>query len=529
MTHWKRSPRAGLGLLALALALALAAPGNTVSLAAGTIIYVDADATGSHNGTSWANAFTDLQAGLNAATTTPAEIWVAEGTYKPAVEYGGTGDRYKAFQLQNGVALYGGFDPSVGHDSFAERDWVAHPTIISGDLGVPGNNADNSYHVFYHPSGTNLDSTAVLDGFTITGGNANGSDAASSGGGMYNTGSPALTRCIFLSNMATNGGGMYNTGSPVLTSCIFAGNSTGENGDGGGMYNTGAAPRLINCVFTGNSARDGAGMYNVSSAPQLVGCTFSRNSTPGLGTGGITNYGSQSTTLTNCILWGNDNSQILSSPELATWAVLFSDIQGGYASPGGNLNVDPLFVDPDGADNVVGTVDDDLRLGVSPDPYTETPVNAGSASLLPADTADLDRDGNTSEAIPLDLDGYPRVVNGAVDMGAYERQNLPPVLDVSGSSSGDDVRLTFAHAGEGVTYQVWRGSYPDFVVVSEGTNLGNVCKISGATVTCTLVDAITNPPVTSFYVVRAAYAAQGGAFSDSNRIGMIGFVLAPGM
>ena len=527
MIHRKRSPRAGLGLLALALALVMIVPGNSASLAAGaTIWYVDADATGTQTGTSWTNAFRNLQDGLAAAATSPAEIWVAEGTYKPTVEYDGTGDRYKSFQLKNGVALYGGFDPSVGHDQFAERDWVAHPTILSGDLGTPGNNSDNSYHVFYHPSGTNLDSSAILDGFIITGGNANGSAAASAGGGMYNTGSPTLTRCTFVgNNAAANGGGMYNTGSPVLTNCIFAGNSAGENGDGGGMSNhNSAVPRLINCTFTGNSARDGGGMYNAGSAPQLVGCTFSRNSTPGLGTGGMTNYASSSTTLTNCILWGNDNSQILSSPALKLGAVRYSDIQGGYPYPGYNINQDPLFVDPDGADGVVGTADDDLRLGAG-----SPAVNAGNNSLLPADTADLDRDGNTTESNPLDLDGYPRVVNSTTDMGAYERQNPPPAVnDVSESSSGDDVRLTFAHAGEGVTYEVWRGSHPDFVVVSEGTNLGNVCKISGASVTCTLVGAITNPPVTSFYVVRATYAAQGGAFSDSNRIGVIGFVLAPG-
>lgn len=525
MTHWKRSPRAGLGLLALALALVLVAPGSNVSLAAGTIIYVDADATGTHDGTSWATAFTNLQDGLTAAVTTPAEIWVAEGTYKPTVEYDGTGDRYKSFQLKNGVALYGGFDPSVGHDRFPERDWVAHPTILSGDLGTSGDNSDNSHHVFYHPSGTNLDSSAILDGFIITGGNANGSYGhESSGGGMYNTGSPALTRCTFLGNSATNGGGMYNTGSPVLTSCIFAGNSAGEGG--GGMANANSAvPRLINCTFTGNSATDGGGMYNTGSAPQLVGCTFSRNSAREFFTGGMTNYGSQSTTLTNCILWGNKNSQILFNYPLPQGAVRYSDIQGGYPSPGYNINQDPLFLDPDGADNVVGTADDDLRLGAG-----SPVVNAGNRNLLPADTVDLDRDGNTAESNPLDLDGYPRVVNYEVDMGAYEYHEPLPVLDVSASSNGDLVYLTFAYAGEDATYEVWRGSYPDFVVVSEGTNLGNVCKISSTTdtVTCTLVDAITNPPVTSFYVVRASFADQGGAFSDSARTGVIGFILAPG-
>ena len=72
-------------------------------------------------------------------------------------------------------------------------------------------------------------------------------------------------------------------------------------------------------------------------------------------------------------------------------------------------------MDADGADNVAGTADDNLRLsGGSP------ASDAGSNGLLPADTADLDGDGDTTEPLPYDLDGSPRIVNSAVDMGAYE-------------------------------------------------------------------------------------------------------------
>ena len=112
-----------------------------------------------------------------------------------------------SFQLKNGVALYGGFDPSVGDIAFEDRDWVLHETILSGDIWrrrLIRLHDENSYHVFYHPEGTNLDSSAILDGFTVTGGNANGSGYPHYyGGGMYNDdSSPALTNCTFADNSA---------------------------------------------------------------------------------------------------------------------------------------------------------------------------------------------------------------------------------------------------------------------------------------------------------------------------------------
>jgi len=147
--------------------LVLIAPGEEGAIAQGGIIYVDADATGTNNGASWADAFTTLQPALDAAAA-GYQIWVAEGTYKPTWEFAVGDPRSATFQMKNGVAIYGGFDLSVGVTEFEGRDWVAHVTILSGDIGIEGDNSDNSYHVFYHPEGTNLDGSAVLDGFTIT-------------------------------------------------------------------------------------------------------------------------------------------------------------------------------------------------------------------------------------------------------------------------------------------------------------------------------------------------------------------------
>ncbi len=143
------------------------------------------------------------------------------------------------------------------------------------------------------------------------------------------------------------------------------------------------------------------------------------------------NSPSSSPTLTNCILWGN--TAATSGPEVHnnSSVPIFShcDIAGCGGSGaswdtalgtdgGNNIGGNPLFMDANGADNIVGTVDDDLRLTAGSSPC----IDAGDTAALPADTADLDGDSDTTEDIPHDLDGNPRVVGGDVDMGAYEVQ-----------------------------------------------------------------------------------------------------------
>lgn len=267
--------------------------------AASDIIYVKADATGANNGSSWADAFTDLQAAL-AAAQSDEEIWVAAGIYRPT-----TGsDRSATFRLRKGVALYAGF---AGTETAREqRDREANVTILSGDIGTAGDTSDNSYHVV---TGSGTDHTTVLDGFTITRGYANGDSALGHnlGGGMYNDhGDLTLVNCIFSGNSANYGGGMYNTwySDPTLTNCAFSDNSA--LADGGGMYNEGSSPTLGNVTFSGNSADYGGGTYNAEdSDPTLINCRFSDNSAD-WGGGGMYNDRYSDPSLTDCRF--SDNS-----------------------------------------------------------------------------------------------------------------------------------------------------------------------------------------------------------------------------
>jgi len=286
----------------------------------GTILYVDWEATGANDGSSWEDAFTALQPALEAALEGD-QIWVAAGTYYPSVEVGGVGDRYKTFQMRIGVGIYGGFDPTVGDVGWDDRDWVANEVILSGDIGTAGNYEDNSYHVFFHPAGTDLDGTAVLDGFKVMYGFADGTDDHDSGGGMFNTSSsPTLSNCTFEFNEAGGdeygedgfGAAMYNEdSSPTLTSCTLHGNRAGHlfsRGFGAGMYNTNSSPTLTECSFVSNEAGyfengEGGGMANVDSSPTLTDCTFVGNGATGAG-GGMLNINS-SPVLTDCLFEGN--------------------------------------------------------------------------------------------------------------------------------------------------------------------------------------------------------------------------------
>jgi len=143
--------------LAVAVSLAVGRPA-----AAGTI-FVKFNAAGANNGTTWANAYTDLRSAITAAVATD-EIWVAAGTYKPTA----TTDRTMSFPLKNGVGIYGGFAGTETMRSQANPD--ANVTTLSGDIGTVNVASDNSYHVV--TSDNTVTSTGILDGFTISVGRA---------------------------------------------------------------------------------------------------------------------------------------------------------------------------------------------------------------------------------------------------------------------------------------------------------------------------------------------------------------------
>lgn len=429
-----------------------------------SICYVDMNAPGDNNGSSWDNAYNYLQDAL--ADPCAQVIWVADGTYYPdsnSADPNGSGSRDASFVLKNSVAIYGGF-AGYGAPDPNTRDIKLYETILSGDL--KGNDhqladpcdllsdpcrAENSYHVV---TGSNTDVTAILDGFTITAGNADsGGWPNSYGGGMFNLNANCtVNKCTFIENStAGSGGAMWNYQSNLqVINCIFFRNATKDGGggilndsascptlvncsfisnegfgagnNGGGLYNIHQSnPAVTNCLFCNNSAQYGGAVSNITgSCPTIVNCTFSDNLATG-GCGGINDYNNSNPTIANCILWGNTAPQI-SDFCSCTATVYDSDVQGGWGGAGGNnINTDPRFADTNGPDDIIGTLDDNLRLSLA-----SPCIDEGNDIYVPADIADLDWDANTSEQTPLDLDGRPKFVDGdcndtvIVDMGAYE-------------------------------------------------------------------------------------------------------------
>lgn len=245
------------------------------------IVYVDKAATGDEIGLSWTDAFTDLKLTMEKMEEVSPipEIRVAQGTYHPADP---NGNRNLSFALKSGMVLRGGYAGVQGPNPDA-RDVQGHPTILSGDLNEDDapeflNYHNNSFHVVV---GKNLGSNTILDGFVVSGGNANGMYVHANGGGMHNrSGSnPVIMDCNFSGNLSSGGGsGMYNDNSnPHVIRCRFNGNSLGGN-SGGGMYNIDSSPIVEDCEFVANVAGVGGGMANNNSGnARIERCLFKDN------------------------------------------------------------------------------------------------------------------------------------------------------------------------------------------------------------------------------------------------------------
>jgi hypothetical protein len=250
-----------------------------------TTIRVTPNGSDAAAGSDWTTNAASLQRALSIARDGD-EIWVARGVYTPGVTARAT------FTVTSGIQLYGGF--AATETVRTQRDWLANPTVLSGDIGgddTPDANGAvttttniagiNAYHVLWLDgmNGAPITTTTRIDGFTVTAGQASGSIPHIYGGGLYCAGtgsgkvcSPTIANLNFSGNTASRGGAMAGFGStsgvssPSLINVTFSGNSATVSG--GAMYNYGAggvsSPSLINVIFSGNSAGNtGGAMYKL--------------------------------------------------------------------------------------------------------------------------------------------------------------------------------------------------------------------------------------------------------------------------
>ncbi|AWV99629.1 hypothetical protein DJ013_16195 [Arcticibacterium luteifluviistationis] len=374
-------------------------------------IFVNKAASGANNGSSWLNAYTDIQTAINANICGTAEIWVAAGDYYPlSAPDGSTLDpRDKAYYLDLDMKIYGGF--AGNETNLSERNLDLNRTLLSGDVNqddlISGRgssllislNSENLYHVLITNSLTN---NAEINGFEISGGNADNTSEFL----YYSSG-------VFNKNI---GAGILNqNSSPTLVNLKIKANAAEY---GGGVANAeNSIPKIINSLFVNNKANSGGGLYNLYSSPIIINSTFSDNFAINGDGGAMYSFSGTSSKqlspqIMNSIIWGNGDfesiyTEVSSSPYVtSTYSNTIYRGSKGSANwisnlgidGGSNLDADPLFTNPSN--------DDYSLINCSP------AIDAGGASIW------------TSTALATDINSNPRPFNSQVDIGAFENQGL---------------------------------------------------------------------------------------------------------
>lgn len=405
------------------------------------IIYVAHDASGDRNGSSWTHAYVHPSDAFSAAGWSGNDtVFIKAGTYYPDRRTNGQSQPNKreefTFHVEKPLYIFGGF---AGNESKPEqRNLEVYTTVLSGDLG-----SEKVYHVLTVGS----TSSVLIDGLTITDGDADangngvdsrgggliasnlnsltlrnirleGNEAAGDGGGAYisNLSSLDMTNVTACGNEAEYGGALYcrKLSSAHLLGFKAVGNEAAE--DGGAIYAKNLSGfNLTNGLFYQNEAekKGGAFFARQFSGATFVNSTFYQNEADDQG---VSIYTEQHSSLSvyNTILYGCDDPgcQQVETTSNSTVQIVHSLLQGSIGSDGtwasaatdggGNLDLNPMFVDPDGADNIPCTPDDNFFLDPS-SPALDAGTSQGVANF-------------PSE----DLLGSNRVQGSAPDLGAFE-------------------------------------------------------------------------------------------------------------
>ena len=439
----------------------------------------------------------------------------------------------------------------------------ATTTIIGPGANLLSISGHNASRVFQIVAGA----SAALSGLTITDGNV-----AGQGGGLDNSGSLTLTNCTVSGNTARNGGfgrggGLYNSpgGTLTLTSCTISGNTASYLGGGlcnfststssaiatltnctvsgntainsGGIISAGgvsATLTMTDCTINGNTGSDGnAGVSASFGVATLTNCTISGNS----GGSGVTCYHA-TVTLTNCTVSGNSNSNVLPN--------LNSANRGGGVFSDSTTTLNNTIVarntagiDPDvcgavtGSNNLIGNgtgmtgISDGVnhnQVGTSGSPINPElgllQDNGGPtqtmALLLGSPAIDAGNNALIPAGVTTDQRGFPRVVDGIVDIGAFESNLRPHVITVSagdGQSAGINTPFGVALAVTVIdaSNRPVSGVLVTFDSVSGGSGAGvtfvggatAVTDANGVAVKSVVANGFANTPVDPFFQVIA--------------------------
>ncbi|GGH39274.1 hypothetical protein IA57_01075 [Mangrovimonas yunxiaonensis] len=341
------------------------------------VLYVNANASGANDGSSWANAITDLNEALNLATSCSIiqEVWVAAGTYTP-----GTLET-DSFNIPSHVKVLGGFN---GTETTAdERNWAENPTILSGDL----NNSLTENPGDSHTIVTMLGDNAEINGFYIQWGYADdGTDNSHpaigrSGAGVYNNGDNRIYNCAIRSNIADTpdspeigiGAGLVSFGGTLdIINCLFNSNTASANG--GAISAESGTINLINCTITNNNANKGGGVHFYNGSVNATNTIFTNNS-------GVN---------------GNINDDGGAGTGTANYSLFYNTTSGNNGDVPSNIS---------GGNNI-----EDI------DPsYT-------NGYEITSNSPAVDAGNNTANPLALDLNANNRISNTTIDLGAYEVQ-----------------------------------------------------------------------------------------------------------
>lgn len=343
------------------------------------VVFVNDTAAGTGDGSTWENAYTDLQPALVHAATLfdtfgAPEIWLAQGVYRPSWLTDNTNSRSATFSLGSEIVLLGGF--TGGERDHKSRTPLVNETILSGDINFSGNEMGGAFHVV-----TVLqDATPVIDGVIIEWGNAE-------------------SNCINCNDK--EGGGLFNSGgSPKVLNTVFRNNhATGSFAYGGAVSNQDGNATFVNVLMHNNYARS-ATIRNLNGTVDFINCTVAANTASSV-TAGMMNSGA-TVTIYNSIFWDNTIGGVVAA-DISTSG---SSTDVGYSALLGYTNDGNFSGDP--------------GLNANFYPSHASVLDSGSFNYLPFDETDSDDDLLFTERFPVDLAGIPRINPPEVDMGAFE-------------------------------------------------------------------------------------------------------------